>query len=107
MQEEKIIKVFNGYLILILTLIIFIGGFIGVVNEILWAIGLFVLGVFFIRGFFAGLLFFFGPFFVRVAAVVGLVKTRALKDHCCPSPEQSAQFQFATLGAFPLDGGRN
>jgi regulator of protease activity HflC (stomatin/prohibitin superfamily) len=52
MKEEKIIKVFNGYLILAVTLLLFVGGVYGIVNEILWYLIALVLGIFSIKGFF-------------------------------------------------------
>ncbi len=52
MKKEKIIKVANGYLILIITLLLFVSGVYGIVNEILWFLIALILGVFAIKGFF-------------------------------------------------------
>ncbi len=52
MKNEKIIKVFNGYLLLFFTILFFASGIYGVVNEIFWLISCIVLGLFLIKGFF-------------------------------------------------------
>jgi len=52
MKVEKIIKVFNGYLILTITILLLAGGVYGIINEILWSLVALFLGVFSIKGFF-------------------------------------------------------
>ena len=52
MKEEKIIKVSNGYIILIIALLLLLGGVYGVVNINTWFIAIVVVGVFLIPGFF-------------------------------------------------------
>jgi len=52
MKEEKIIKVVSGYLILVVTILLFVSGVYGIVNEILWFLIALVLGIFCIKGFF-------------------------------------------------------
>lgn len=52
MKEEKIIKVFNGYLILGVTILLLIIGVYGVANEQLWFLISLFFGIFLIKGFF-------------------------------------------------------
>ncbi len=52
MKEEKIIKVSNGYIILIIALLLLLGGVYGLVNINTWFIAIVVVGVFLIPGFF-------------------------------------------------------
>lgn len=52
MKIEKIIKALNGYLVLGFTILLFIGGVYGMINENYWSIALFLIGAFLIRGFF-------------------------------------------------------
>ncbi len=52
MKEEKTIKVLNGYIFLILALLLLLGGVYGVVNINTWFIPIVVVGVFLIPGFF-------------------------------------------------------
>ncbi|NOQ92495.1 MAG: SPFH domain-containing protein [Flavobacteriaceae bacterium] len=52
MKEEKIIKVFNGYVILVATILLLIIGVYGIVNEQIWFLISLFLGIFLIKGFF-------------------------------------------------------
>ncbi|MCK4562178.1 MAG: SPFH domain-containing protein [Flavobacteriaceae bacterium] len=52
MKEEKIINVFNGYLILVTTILLLIIGVYGIVNEQLWSLISLFFGIFLIKGFF-------------------------------------------------------
>ena len=52
MKEEKIITVFNGYIVLVITILLLIVGVYGLVNENLWYLIAIVSAVFLIKGFF-------------------------------------------------------
>ena len=52
MNQEKIIKVSNGYLMLFIVIVLIAAGVYSLVNEILWGIALLVLAVIAIPGFF-------------------------------------------------------
>ena len=52
MKEEKTIKVLNGYIILILVLLLLLGGVYGTANINTWFIAIIVIGVFLVPGFF-------------------------------------------------------
>ncbi|MEN8187019.1 MAG: SPFH domain-containing protein [Bacteroidota bacterium] len=52
MEQEKIIKVFNGYVFLVLALVLLFGSIYGVISISKWYIISLILGVFLIPGFF-------------------------------------------------------
>jgi len=52
MKEEKIINVFNGYLILVATILLLAIGVYGIVNEQIWFLTSLFFGIFLIKGFF-------------------------------------------------------
>jgi regulator of protease activity HflC (stomatin/prohibitin superfamily) len=52
MKKEKIIKEFNGYLFVVIAILLLSAGIYGIVNEILWSIAFLVLGIFTLKGFF-------------------------------------------------------
>lgn len=52
MKNEKVIRVFNGYLVLIFTILLIASGIYGIVNQIFWLVSSLILAVFLIRGFF-------------------------------------------------------
>ena len=52
MKNEKIIKVFNGYMVLFFTLLLIATVIYGIINENLWLIAAIFVVVFLIRGFF-------------------------------------------------------
>jgi len=52
MKNEKIIKVFNGYLLLFFTILFIATGIYGVVIEFFWLVPGLAIGVFLIKGFF-------------------------------------------------------
>ncbi len=52
MKNEKIIKVFNGYLVLLFTILLIASGIYGIVSQTFWLVSCIILAVFLIRGFF-------------------------------------------------------
>jgi len=52
MKNEKIIKVFNGYLVVFFTILLIATGIYGVVNQIFWLVSCLILTAFLIKGFF-------------------------------------------------------
>jgi regulator of protease activity HflC (stomatin/prohibitin superfamily) len=52
MKNEKIIRVFNGYLVLVFTILLIAGGIYGIVSQTFWLVSCIILAVFLIRGFF-------------------------------------------------------
>lgn len=51
MKEEKIINVFNGYLMLVVTILLFAIGIYGIVQKQIWYLTAILLGIFFVKGF--------------------------------------------------------
>ena len=52
MKNEKIIKVFSGYLVLTFTILLIASGIYGIVSQIFWLVSSLVLVLFLIKGFF-------------------------------------------------------